>query len=93
MSGGVFAVVFIVASFTAIAGGCGLVFLLTRDEGFYRSWHWRVHLTDLGRAWAAEILAPGGNWETVGAVPREAGRAAATELAWRTVDARSVRRA
>lgn len=92
MSTGAFALLLTGSLVAAVFGGYGLVFVLTRDEGRYKSWHWRVHLADLGRTWSAQLLPPwGGPWTTVGSVPREAGRAAATELAWRAVDSSALR--
>ena len=77
----------------AVLGGSGLVgwvatFLATREEGFYRGYHWRVHLGAFGRVWKAQILPPGGGWQDVGTVPVAQGRQVAVDLALDTIETR-----
>lgn len=69
--------------------GYSTVFLVTREEGFHRSFAWRVHLADLGRNWAIQILAPGRVWENVGTVPSSVAREAAVGAAIQAIDARA----
>ncbi len=69
--------------------GYSAVFLATREEGFHRSFAWRVHLADVGRSWAIQILAPGRIWENVGTVPSDVSRQAAVDIALATIDARA----
>jgi hypothetical protein len=73
---------------TAVVGYAA-VFLVTREEGFHRSYAWRVHLADQGRNWAVQILAPGREWENLEPVPSQFSRQSAVDLALGTIDLRT----
>lgn len=73
---------------TAVVG-YSAVFLTTRQEGFHHSYAWRVHLADVGRNWAVQILAPGGGWENLEPIPSRFSRQSAVDLALATIDART----
>lgn len=68
--------------------GSAVVFLATRQEGFRRGYHWRVHLSDFGRSWTSQVLAPGSSWEKISILPLARGRSAAVAAAVADIDAR-----